>query len=289
MGNKLAEKDTFVINNLISLLMKKFLFFVLFLVNSSGFAQSVSLCSWNLKDLGKRKSVEEIRFIAQTVKNYDVIAIQEVVAGLGGAQAVARLADELNRTGNQWDYTISDPTSGTRYERERYAFIWKTKKLLKIGNAWLAQNYEVVISREPFLIRFKLGNSHFTLVNFHAVPKAKQPETEIKYFKFLPDLYPKDQLIFCGDFNISATHSVFNPLKALGYQASLTAQKTTLKQKSMGNNSLASAYDHIFYRKKAIEKIESGIIPFYQKFKTLKEARLISDHLPIYLIFKLAI
>jgi hypothetical protein len=30
------------------------------------------------------------------VRDYDIIAIQEVVAGYGGAQAVAKLADELN-------------------------------------------------------------------------------------------------------------------------------------------------------------------------------------------------
>jgi hypothetical protein len=31
-----------------------------------------------------------------------IIAIQEVVAGYGGAQAVAKLADELNRKGSKW-------------------------------------------------------------------------------------------------------------------------------------------------------------------------------------------
>jgi hypothetical protein len=32
-----------------------------------------------------------------TVKNFDIIVIQEVAAGYGGAQAVARLVEELNR------------------------------------------------------------------------------------------------------------------------------------------------------------------------------------------------
>jgi len=58
-----------------------------------------TLISWNLKDFGKSKSDVEINFIANTLKNYDVIAIQEVVAGEGGSQAVARLADALNRKG----------------------------------------------------------------------------------------------------------------------------------------------------------------------------------------------
>ncbi len=51
------------------------------------------------------------------------------MAGYGGAQAVARLADELNRKGTKWDYVISDPTSSSAYKTERYAFIWKTSKV----------------------------------------------------------------------------------------------------------------------------------------------------------------
>jgi hypothetical protein len=50
-------------------------------------------------------------YTANYLRDYDIIAVQEVVAGYGGVQAVARLSDELNRTGTKWDYIISDPTS----------------------------------------------------------------------------------------------------------------------------------------------------------------------------------
>jgi len=40
----------------------------------------VKLCSWNLSNFGKSKSDETIAFIANTVKQYDVVAFQEVVA-----------------------------------------------------------------------------------------------------------------------------------------------------------------------------------------------------------------
>ena len=71
----------------------------------------VSICSWNLKDFGDSKSQQEIEYIATTIKRFDIIAIQEIVAGHGGAQAVARLMDALNRTGSSWDYALSEPTS----------------------------------------------------------------------------------------------------------------------------------------------------------------------------------
>ena len=190
--------------------MKSFLFILLFLIHSFGFSQ-VKLLSWNIENLGKSKSDSTIMYIAETAKNYDIIAIQEVVAGYGGAQAVARLADELNRKGTKWDYTISDPTSSSAYKTERYAFIWKTSKVKKIGKAWLEQKYHLEIDREPYFCTFLYEGKQFTVVNFHAITKKRQPETEIKYFKFLPDEYPDLNLIFVGDFNSPQSHTVFNP------------------------------------------------------------------------------
>ena len=84
-------------------------FLLIFLCFESAFC-SISICSWNLKDFGKSKSDVEIDFMASTIQNYDVIAIQEVVVNIGGAQAVARLVDQMNRKGKSWDYTISEPT-----------------------------------------------------------------------------------------------------------------------------------------------------------------------------------
>jgi deoxyribonuclease-1-like protein len=248
------------------------------------FCQVISICSWNLKNLGKSKDEKEILIIAQTIKQFDIIAIQEVVGGYGGPQAVARLAVQLNRMGNTWDYIVSEKTSGTN-QPERYAFIWKKSKVNKIGTPWLESNYQSEIAREPFFCRFKFKNCEFTIANFHALPKAKQPETEIKFFKLLPPLYPKDNIIFCGDFNLPQSHTVFIPLRKAGYLSSLVKQKTSLRQVSIKGDPLASEYDNFFYNSKKINSLESGILHFYKPFVDLKAARLISDHVPVYFNF----
>jgi endonuclease/exonuclease/phosphatase family metal-dependent hydrolase len=116
------------------------IFLSLLLFTATLFSQ-LKLLSWNLQNFGKSKSKSEIAFIANTVKYFDIIAIQEVVAGYGGAQALAKLADELNRKGSKWDYVISDPTTNIAYKTERYAFIWKTANLKKIGRPWLEKKY----------------------------------------------------------------------------------------------------------------------------------------------------
>jgi deoxyribonuclease-1-like protein len=263
------------------------LFSILFLLFCSASFSQTKLLSWNLENFGKSKSKTEIAFVAETVREYDIIAIQEVVAGYGGVQAVAKLAAELNRKGAKWNYVISEPTSGSPYQKERYAFIWKTTKLKKIGSAWLEKTFHLEIEREPFYCTFQYNNKQFTVVNFHAVPKSKQPEREIKYFKKLADEYSTLNLIFVGDFNCPQSHNVFNPLKKMGYKSILTKQKTSLKQKCKNNECLASEYDNMFYQNTKTRNLSSGIISFYKKFYSLKEARKISDHIPLWFEFSL--
>ena len=268
---------------------KKAILLILFILSFSTFLSAqAKLLSWNIENLGKSKSDSTIMYIADTAKNYDIIAIQEVVAGYGGAQAVARLADELNRKGTKWDYTISDPTSSSAYKTERYAFIWKTSKIKKIGKAWLEQKYHLEIDREPYFCTFQYKDKQFTVVNFHAITKNRQPETEIKYFKFLPDEYPDLNLIFVGDFNCPQSHTVFNPLKKMGYQSILVGQKTSLKKECKENVCLASEFDNMYFNTSKIKYLNSGVIPFYKSFNSLKEARAISDHIPIWFEFSVA-
>ncbi|MFV8334402.1 endonuclease/exonuclease/phosphatase family protein [Flavobacterium sp. GSP14] len=264
--------------------MKFLLPFLLFY--SIGFSQ-IKLLSWNIENLGQSKSNQEIILIANIVRDYDIIVIQEVVAGYGGAQAVARLADELNRKGSKWNYTVSDPTSSSAYKTERYAFIWKTSKLKKIGNAWLEKKYHFEIDREPYFCTFQYENKQFTVVNFHAITKKRQPETEIKYFKFLPYEYPNLNLLFAGDFNCPQSHSVFNPLKKMGYKSILVNQKTSLKKECKKGTCLASEFDNVYYNASEINFLKSGIIPFHSAFATLKEARILSDHIPIWFEFSI--
>lgn len=265
--------------------MKNYIILLFIFISFSSYTQNVKVCSWNLQNFGKSKSDDELAYIAQIIQKFDVIAIQEVVAGYGGSQAVARLADELNRTGNKWDYIVSNSTSSLGNSKERYAFLWNTVKVNKRGDAWLEKKYEEEIDREPYYCRFVAGNRTFTLASFHAVPKSKQPETEIKYFKFMPGLYPNDNLIFCGDFNLPQSNTVFNPLRKMGYVPAFTGQKTTLKQECVNGQCLASEYDNFYLKTAGLNVSSSGIVHFYVDFESTKAARVISDHVPVYLNF----
>jgi hypothetical protein len=130
-------------------------FVLLFLLFTTSSFSQLKVFSWNVENLGSSKSNSNINYIAKTIKDYDIVALQEVVAGYGGAQAVAKLADELNRKGEKWDYAISNPTSSSAYKAERYAFLWKTSKVRLVNMPWLEKQYGLLIDREPYYATFE--------------------------------------------------------------------------------------------------------------------------------------
>jgi hypothetical protein len=255
---------------------------VLFVFIYCGCANAqLSVLTWNIQNLGKSKSDNTIDCIANTVKPYDLLAIQEVVAGYGGAQAVARLADALNRKGYKWEYCISDPTQTTGGTTERYAFLWKPSRVKRIGKAWLEKQFAQQIEREPYMATFDFGGKQLTLVSFHAVPKSKQPEHEIKLLSQVTKEYPNLNLVFLGDFNCPQSNSVFTNFRKLNYQSVLVNQKTSLKRSCKNGNCLASEYDNIFYATRKLKRINSFVVPFYTSFDNLSLAKKVSDHIPV--------
>ncbi len=273
-------------------LLRNLLLILIIVLPFSGSAQNntISIVSWNLQTFGKTKSDSIINFMAETVKDFDIVAVQEVVGkSSGGVKAVDRLRSQLRENCSKcdWKYVASGRTTGNPLQSERYAFFWKGDRIKIVGNPWLENNFAEQIEREPYMAKFASGKDTFTLVNFHAIPRSKQPEQEIKYFKYYPAIYHGHNLIFLGDFNLPQTHNVFNPLKKMGYKPVLKNQKTTLKMKPKNGEYLASELDNIFYHSDSIQVVKSGIIPFYQAFPDLVAARKISDHVPVYFILRM--
>tara|TARA_R110002020_G_scaffold312101_1_gene527576 strand:+ start:6947 stop:7759 length:813 start_codon:yes stop_codon:yes gene_type:complete len=269
-------------------MLKKTLVLLLLFLYFSGFAQeSVHLISWNIKDFGQTKSSEELERMAEIVRDADILAIQEVVAGYGGAQAVAKLADILNRKGSQWDYVISNPTKSTKYVTERYAFIWKTRHIKIKNTGQLITELDALVDREPFYLDFYIKGRKLTVINFHSRPHDKDPEGEIRaiiaYLKTNPSQHP---IILAGDFNVEEREAVFDPLRSLGYRAAVTNKRTTLKHNCDGNNYLNYAIDNIFFSKH-ITKRAGVVMDFVRVCDHLEKARTLSDHLPVSLQFSL--
>ncbi len=244
----------------------------------------IRLVSWNLYNFGRTKDDQEISVAAETLRDADLVAVQEVVTSPPGAQAIGKLDQELDRTGAAWDYRISRPTTGPG--TEKYAFLWKPSRLRLLGRAKLASALADPIHREPYLARFEHRPSGRTLrvASFHAVPTAKDPEQEVALLDRLHRRYEDDHLLLVGDFNLDEDASAFDELRGLGYTAVLDDQPTSLRRKRRDGpeGHLASEYDNMFYETAPLRTTRGGVLDFTPRFSTLKEARSLSDHLPVY-------
>lgn len=251
-------------------------------------SESVSIVSWNIRHLGRTKTPEDIYEIATILRDYDLVAIQEVVAkDPAGAQAVAKIADELNRMGFRWDYQVSDPTkSPSPYLSERYAFLWKPSRVELIHRAYLDSELENLCYREPFIGKFKQKGKtdFFYVINYHSRKYTDKPEEEIIHFIDYPKRLNSEKIIIAGDFNLSETHEVWRPLYRTGFQSALKGEKTTLKWKCKENSYVNHAIDN-FYFTSGIQKREAKSIDFVQTCENLERAREISDHLPVFMKF----
>ncbi len=262
-----------------------FIIVLFFQQNAISQQKEISIVSWNIQKFGSKKDANEIKQIANILRDYDIIAIQEVVAGYGGAQAVARLVEELNRKGAKWTYAVSNPTKSPKYLLERYAFIWKNKYIKIKNRGHLLSNLASVIDREPFAIDFYFNKKKFTVINYHARIFNKHPENEIKpLLEYIETI--KTPVILTADFNIKTSDSVFYSFKNKGFTEALKNKRTTLKKKCVKDNYLNYAIDNIFYSKHFI-KIEAQPIDFVMYCDNLINARNLSDHLPVLLRFKI--
>ena len=245
--------------------------------------ESIQLLTWNVLNFGKSKTDEEIAFIADILRNFDVVALQEINTGPDGAQTVARLDAELDRRGAQWDYVVSDPTSGSG--SERYAYLWKPSRARLAGRPWLEASLADDLDREPFMARFqnKQGSVQMLIASFHAVPRAKRPADEVAFLDELHRRYDDDNLLILGDFNLAESHYAFDELKQAGYAPALVDQKTSLRMRRKDGQHLANEYDNIFFESTPLRSNGSGVVDFTTEFRTLRQAREISDHIPVFM------
>lgn len=251
-------------------------------------SKKIKLVSWNIRHLGRTKTPEDIFEIANILRDFDMVAIQEVVAkDPAGAQAVAKIADELNRMGSQWDYQISDPTkSPSVYISERYAFLWKTSKVSLIHRAYLDKELEDLCYREPFVAAFKVkGESDpFYVVNYHSRKYNDRPEEEIIHFIDYPERLGSNRILIAGDFNLNEKHTVWTPFYKKGFKSALQNQRTTLKTRCKDGDYLSHPIDNVYFTS-GIEMVQAESLDFINDCENLARAREISDHLPIYIEF----
>ncbi|MDP5172364.1 MAG: endonuclease/exonuclease/phosphatase family protein [Bacteroidia bacterium] len=267
-------------------------FWGIILSSSLGLAQSFTMVTWNIQDLGRTVTAPQVEDIVQILRGYDLVLIQEVVAkDPAGAQKVAAIADGLSRTGAAWDYRVSDPTqSPSANISERYAILWKPSKLQLQGRPFLDAELKEECDREPFLARFKIAGdtTRFWVVNFHARTHDNAPEEEIRYFAQYQRRLGTTAVVIAGDFNLDDSHPVWTPFFQQGYKTALSKTPTTLKRDCNTDGEYFNyAIDNVFFPGSVFAKTASGRVDFVKTCEHLAEARDLSDHVPVWIKLQL--
>ena len=153
--------------------------------------------------------------IAEIVRRFDVVAIQEVRRSAGAFQAM--MAD----LGEHWAFLVTDVTDGRAGNNERLAFVYDTTRLRSSGLACelvvAAKDADIPagslteqFARTPYAVGFARGDTRFTLVTLHVLygdaPADRIPElTAVSQWlaRWSAGKDPwGENLIALGDFNI---------------------------------------------------------------------------------------
>lgn len=192
--------------------------------------QNLLIATWNIRHFGDltekwnsdendspKRDLHSLLCIAEIVKRFDVIAIQEVRAN------VKALRHLLKVLGPNWSLLMTDETKGYRGNGERLVFLFDKRKVTLSGLACelvipddpkkhRTYKLEEQFARTPYAVGFKSANKTFILVTLHAYygksdTKRRKRELEeiARWLKeWALDANSWDHsIIALGDFNIN--------------------------------------------------------------------------------------
>ena len=287
--------------------------------------KNLLIASWNIRAFGNltrkwdsdeedspKRDLHSILCIAEIIKRFDVIAIQEVKAN------IRALRDTMKVLGENWSMILTDVSKGSSGNGERMAYLFDTRRVklsglageLVIPNEWTDKAKQKTLDeqfvRTPYAVSFKSNHQTFILVTLHILygKKSKDRIKELKgVAEWLSD-WAKDinayhqNLIALGDFNIDKRGDLLDSTflsEGLFVPPELQNKKVT---RSIFNET--KYYDQIAWfngkgkqPRLSLEFINGGNYDFVGKTLSNRDVSkrslsyLISDHYPLWAEFKL--
>ena len=267
------------------------------------------LLTWNIRNLNGRKEQRAIDIYAEIIKNFDIIAIQEVKDDLGGIEKLQK------KLGAGYGFLFSDPAGNA----ERLAFCYKRRKVkftglaaevvMAPGQGKRTVSPELEFARTPYMASFRVSGCNFILVTVHiyygsgsAVKyRLKEIENIVEFLeKRSGDTDSLDSdYIACGDFNIEEILEKDEQAKSdLNYRdklfGALESKGLVIPddiKKSPSNLAKTKHFDQIGYHQYSDSTIKfkkGGVIDFvgivYKDDEKMKYK--LTDHLPVWAVFE---
>lgn len=199
--------------------------------------KNLLIATWNIRGFGDitekersatndspKRDFHSLLCIAEIIKRFDVIAIQEIKGNLKS------LRDLMKVLGEHWAFIITDVNRGCAGNDERMGYIFDMRRVKMSGLAcelvvpqeWMKIASEDALTeqfvRSPYGVSFKSNNQTFILVTLHILygKASKDRIKELKGIaKWMADWAKNvnvfhQNLICLGDFNIEKRGDLLN-------------------------------------------------------------------------------
>jgi endonuclease/exonuclease/phosphatase family metal-dependent hydrolase len=277
---------------------------------------NVIVGTWNIQKLGgfydgwtenpasPKRNLRGLAIIAEIIKCYDVIALQEVQRDTSALRYMMK-----QFLGRHWAVLLTDVTAGEKGNSERLAYLYDTRRVMLSGLSGeivlppTKQGLLEQFDRTPYMAGFQAGNEHFTLLTVHIrygdIPNERIPELRRLAHYTAQELRDRTRtgisreepnLLVLGDFNIDKRQGspLFDAFVETGLwvpQALQTVKTTTGKT--------VKHYDQIAWFQGEDFGLKptglAGAINFahavFQELSTSQASPRVSDHLPLWIEF----
>lgn len=248
---------------------------------------TIKLAAFNLQVFGTTKAgkPEVMGVLSKIIRNYDVIAVQEIRDS--SQTSLPKLRDAVNSMGSpQYDYVVSERL-GRTVSKEQYAYLYNTQTIQQIGSPYTYPDSNDLFQREPYVANFKVknGNFDFVLITIHTDPDTATQEIN-DLTMVVEDAKNKYQgegdFIVMGDLNADCTYFKENgqsPLRSSDYYWVINNSIDTTTK------STDCTYDRIIITTPAKMDFtgEAGVFRFDTAYNLNYESTIaVSDHYPVY-------
>lgn len=258
--------------------------------------------SWDENPGNPKRNFRAMVYIAEIIRRFDVIAIQEVKRDISGLRM---LLDEL--LGSNWGLVISDVSGGSKGNSERLTYIYDKRRVQPSGLAG-----EIVLpptdegnpaqqfDRTPYIVGFQTANEKFSLLTAH-IRYGKTPADRLGEISTLSQYIATEirqraksgpeegNLIVLGDFNIDERGE--NPLFKAFISTGLVVPEQLLNLKST-YDSKPKFYDQVAWFMDGLNLTytgQAGVIDFagavYKDLPLSQMSYRLSDHFPLWTEF----
>lgn len=246
---------------------------------------TIRVASFNIQVFGQAKlnEREAMQTLAQIVRRFDVVAIQEVRSK--EQNVLPTFLEFVNADGSRYDFVIG-PRQGRTVSKEQYAYVYNAATLeLVPDSVYVVPDPDDLLHRPPLVAGFRVRGPPqpftFTLINIHTDPDEADLEVDALadvYLDVINQPGADDDVILLGDLNVNE--------KKLGRLGEIPGIMWAISGQPT-NTRLTKTYDNLIWHQQTAEFTgHSGVLNMMAEYGLSEEQALkVSDHLPVWAEF----